>query len=84
MFPYRIARTNSPYGYYIRYTGRWTSCRNVGADVKFVISASGNLCYHISGDAKLTILLEDENQLDYRFNNVRVYCETTGVNLMLW
>jgi hypothetical protein len=29
MFPYRIARTNSPFGYYIRYSGDWQSCRNV-------------------------------------------------------
>ncbi len=77
MFPYRIARTNSPYGYYIRYTGRWTSCRNVERR-KVCNLGVGGISATTSGDAKLTILLEDENQLDYRFNNVRVYCETTG------
>ena len=29
MFPYRISRTNSPFGYYIRYSGGWQSCRNI-------------------------------------------------------
>jgi lysophospholipase L1-like esterase len=30
--------------------------------------------------AELTILLEDENRLDYRFNKIRIYFETNGAN----
>jgi len=77
MFPYRVAHTNSPFGYYIRYTGKWQSCRNVERR-KICSLGVGGISATTSGDAKLTILLEDENQMDYRFNRIRVYCEDYG------
>jgi lysophospholipase L1-like esterase len=29
IFPYRIAHTNNPFDYRVKYTGQWESCRNV-------------------------------------------------------
>ncbi len=74
MFPYRISRTNSPFGYYIRYKGYWQSCRNVERR-KTCSLGVGGISATTPGDAQLTVLLEDENQLDYRFHKIRVYYE---------
>lgn len=78
MFPYRIARTNSPYGYYIRYTGRWQSTRNVEKRKSGNLGIGGISATTSAPETELTILLEDENRLDYRFNKVRVYYEYSG------
>ncbi len=75
MFPYRIARTNSPYGYYIRYTGNWQTCRNVETRKSCTLGVSGISATTNSPKAELTILLEKENELDYRFNKIRVFYE---------
>lgn len=80
MFPYRIARTNSPYGYYIRYNGNWQTCRNVETRKSCTLGVGGIAATTTSPKAELTILLEDENELDYSFNKVRVFCENVNSN----
>ncbi|WP_321375391.1 GDSL-type esterase/lipase family protein [uncultured Draconibacterium sp.] len=80
MFPYRIARTNSPFGYYIRYNGYWKSFRNVERRKSGTLGVGGISATTSSPKAELTILLEDENELDYSFNKLRVYYENTAKN----
>lgn len=80
MFPYRISRTNSPFGYYIRYNGRWQSFRNVERRKSGILGVGGMSVTTSSPKAELTILLEDENQLDYSFNKFRVYYQNRGKN----
>lgn len=75
MFPYRISRTNSPFGYYIRYSGNWQSCRNVERRKTSNLGVGGISVTTSATKAQLTILLEDENELDYSFNKVRVFYE---------
>ncbi len=78
MFPYRIARTNSPYGYYIRYTGKWQSTRNVERRKAGNLGVGGISATTSASEAELTILLEEDNRLDYSFNKVRVFYEYSG------
>ncbi len=80
MFPYRIARTNSPFGYYIRYSGNWQTCRNVETRKSCTLGVGGISATTNSQKAELTILLEDENILDYSFNKVRVFYENQNSN----
>ncbi|MCY1718744.1 GDSL-type esterase/lipase family protein [Prolixibacteraceae bacterium Z1-6] len=80
MFPYRISRTNSPFGYYIRYNGRWQSFRNVESRKSGTLGVGGMSVTTSSPKAELTILLEEENQLDYSFNKFRVYYQNRGKN----
>ena len=75
MFPYRMARTNSPFGYYIRYSGYWRSCRNVQNRQICDLGVGGIAATTRSEKAELTILLEKENQLDYRFDEIRLLYE---------
>ncbi len=80
MFPYRISRTNSPFGYYIRYNGRWTSFRNVERRKSGTLGVGGMSATTSSPKAELTVLLEEENALDYRFNTFRIYYLNKGGN----
>ncbi len=74
MFPYRISRTNSPFGYYIRYSGSWQSCRNIEKRKNDPLGVGGISASTQAPMADLTILLEDENKIDYSFSKVKVFC----------
>ncbi len=73
MFPYRISRTNSPYGYYIRYSGTWSSIRNVESRKTGPLGVGGISATTASPLADLTILLEKENVIDYSFDRLRLF-----------
>ena len=83
MFPYRLARTNSPFGYYIRFSGSWQGCRNVERKKTCTLGVGGIAATTTSPLADLTILLEKENKLDYRFQKVKVFYENRGNNYTL-
>ncbi len=83
MFPYRISRTNSPFGYYIRYTGNWQSCRNIEKRKTSNLGVGGISATTSAAKAELTILLEEENELDYSFNKLRVFYENSGADFMV-
>jgi len=83
MFPYRISRTNSPFGYYIRYNGKWQSCRNIEKRKTSNLGVGGISASTSAPKAELTILLEDENKLDYSFNKLRVFYENSGVDFIV-
>lgn len=83
MFPYRILRTNSPFGYYIRYSGKWQSCRNIERRKTSNLGVGGISATTWAPKAELTILLEDKNELDYSFNKLRVYYENSGVDYLV-
>lgn len=80
MFPYRIVHTNSPFGYYIRYSGAWKSIRNIQMKKSGTIGVGGLSVTTSSQKADLTILLEDENKIDYSFNKIRIYFENKTGN----
>ncbi len=83
MFPYRISHTNSPFGYYIRYSGKWQSTRNIERRKTSNLGVGGISASTSSPKAELTILLEDENKLDYSFNKFKVFYENSGVNYLV-
>jgi hypothetical protein len=84
MFPYRISRTNSPFGYYIRYTGKWQSARNIERRKTGNLGVGGIAVSTSASKSELTILLEDENKLNYSFNKLRVFYENSGVEFVVW
>lgn len=83
MFPYRISRTNSPFGYYIRYNGAWQSCRNVEKRKSDPLGVGGIAATTSAPKTELTILLEEENLLDYRFDKIRIMYENQAGNYTL-
>lgn len=83
MFPYRMAHTNSPFGYYIRYSGSWETTRNVERRKLGNIGVGGIAATTTSSKAELTILLEDENQLDYSFDKIKIFYENRSANYVV-
>ena len=83
IFPYRISRTNSPFGYYIRYNGKWQSVRNIERRKTSNLGVGGISVITSASKAELTILLEDENSLDYSFNKLRIFYENSGVDFLV-
>lgn len=77
MFPYRMSRTNTPFGYYIRYTGDWQACRNIETRKTCTLGVGGIAATTSSDRAELTILLEKENELDYSYNKVKVFYQAS-------
>ena len=83
MFPYRISRTNSPFGYYIRYNGGWQSCRNIEKRKTSNLGVGGISATTSAPKTELTILLEEENKLDYSFNKIRIFYENDANNYVV-
>lgn len=77
MFPYRMSRTNTPFGYYIRYTGDWQTCRNIETRKTCTLGVGGIAATTSSEKAELTVLLEKENSLDYRYNKVKIFYQAS-------
>lgn len=83
MFPYRILRTNSPYGYQIRYTGSWQGCRNTDRKRSCTLGIGGVAASTHSVSAGITVILEKENTVDYRFNKIRLFCENENNSFLI-
>jgi lysophospholipase L1-like esterase len=73
IYPYRLAHTNTPYGYYFRYTGNWETCRNVQRKKTCDMGMAGISSYTTDSLSSLTLLIEPENDLDYSFNQIKIY-----------
>lgn len=73
LFPYRLAHTNTPYGYYFDYTGNWETCRNVEKNKYCDLGLMGITATTSDSASSLTLLFEPENNLKYDFNGIRIY-----------
>ncbi len=73
VFPYRLAHTNTPYGYYFRYSGDWTTCRNVQKKESCNLGMAGISARTEDTLSSLTLLIEPDNDLDYSFNRIKIY-----------
>ena len=73
IYPYRLAHTNTPYGYYFRYTGNWETCRNVQRKKTCDLGMAGISSTTTDSLSSLTLLIEPENDLDYSFNQIKIY-----------
>jgi len=73
IYPYRLAHTNTPYGYYFRYTGNWKTCRNVQRKKTCDMGMAGISSTTTDTLSSLTLLIEPENDLDYSFNQIKIY-----------
>jgi len=73
IYPYRLAHTNTPYGYYFRYSGKWETCRNVQRKKTCDMGMAGISSTTTDSLSSLTLLIEPENDLDYSFNQIKIY-----------
>lgn len=83
MFPYQLARTNTPGGYYIRYEGYWKSRRNIEKKKTGTIGVGGIASTTQSDRAALTVLIEKDEQTDHSFDKIKVFYESSGTGYAL-
>jgi len=74
VFPYRIARTNSPTGYDIDFTGNWDACFKMKDHEKCECGLSGITISTNDTLFRLIIQLKGEEGLNYAFNKLSVFC----------
>jgi lysophospholipase L1-like esterase len=76
VFPYRAARTNTPYDYTVDYGGGWEGCRNVEKNKDCNHGVLGISVTTERNDAWLKIELKKNERIDYRFTKAVVYHST--------
>ena len=73
VFPYRLAHTNTPYGYHFERSGNWTTCRNVQKKRVCTLGMAGISAYTEDSAASLAVCFEPENDIKYHFNRIKIY-----------
>ena len=76
VLPDRLAHTNTPYGYYFRYSGKWESCRNTQKKKNCNMGMAGISATTFDSLSSLTLLIEPNNDIDYNFNSIKIYHNT--------
>lgn len=74
LFPYRVAGTNNPSNYHIRYWGPWESCRNVQRQRNCTLGLSGMSVTTYTPGSGMRIS-NDPQYLSYEYSSVRIYCD---------
>jgi lysophospholipase L1-like esterase len=79
IFPYRIARTNNPADYSVRYTGKWDHCRNVELTKACSLGLTGIVVRTRDTLAGMTFHFK-ENATFREFNFIRIFHDPLDTN----
>ncbi len=82
VFPYNLIRTNSPYSYRASHTGDWQVCRNVQRK-KCKLGLTGIVATTFDENASITIRLRNNQDIDYKFNYVKIMHSTDENSFVL-
>ena len=73
VFPYELAKTNSPKSIDCEWTGQWTGCRNSVSKDECLWGMSGISATSYDSTASIRIKAMSYDSVDYRFGKVRIY-----------
>jgi lysophospholipase L1-like esterase len=73
LFPYRLARTNTPYGYHFDYSGSWDTYRNVEKNHSENLGITGITAITNDTSASLTLMFKPEFKEVYKFNSMKIF-----------
>jgi lysophospholipase L1-like esterase len=73
VFPYRMTKTNNPTNYSVKYSGTWTTCRNVEYRKTCDLGISGVSATTTDPNASLAISMNPANPIAYDFNEVKIF-----------
>lgn len=73
IFPYNIAKTNSPPDYYIDYTGNWEFCYKTRDHKNCESGISGITLYTDDDLVSMSIQLKKQQELDYSFKRIKIF-----------
>jgi lysophospholipase L1-like esterase len=72
VFPYRVAKTNNPSDYFVKFTGNWENCRNVEVNKSCSLGLTGIMVRTCDTLAGLTIHFR-ENATFREFDFIRIF-----------
>ncbi len=75
VFPYDVAETNNPWNYSDRFTGSWETCKCTRPADSCTLGVMGIAVTTRSPRASVTIEVEDNFPLTFRFNRLRIFHE---------
>jgi len=79
VFPYRMMKTNNPYNYYTKHTGKWTVCRNV-QNTTCTLGITGISATTSDKNATIKIVLNEKNKINYNFNSIKILHSTDSLS----
>ena len=79
IFPFKIARTNSPSNLKISYTGEWLTSKNTQPDTIYPLGVSGITSALISKTGSLNVIASFDTVRRYDFNRIRIFCNSADL-----
>ncbi len=73
VFPFKIAKTNNPRSYKVKYGGKWQACKNVERKKQCNKGLSGITVSTRDKNAWIKISLQPRDLVDYYFNKIRIF-----------
>ena len=83
IFPYRVAKTNNPWNYKVRYMGDWSYDKNTKRERSGELGLTGISVTTASNYASITINPNPDSTSQYSFNQIRVFHSETNYQLTL-
>ncbi|MBA7572716.1 hypothetical protein ES708_14500 [subsurface metagenome] len=83
IFPYRLARTNSPLNFSVDYEGNWVYCKNTRRQRSCRLGITGYSVTTNDSVAKITIDINKDNSVHYTFNSIRIFHDPTSYQLSI-
>jgi len=72
IFPFKMAKTNNPYNYVVKYTGSWNYCKNVQRKSNCNFGLSGYQVSTSDSVSEITIYSRENYPL-YDFNKIKIF-----------
>ncbi len=87
VFPFSVAKSNTPSSYYSSYTGKWSYCRNAQAKTPLRMGLTGMAAVTSDTSATVTIVSRERNPMDdsphdFSFDKVQVLGRTDSDTLV--
>ncbi len=82
LFPFTAAKTNNPYNYQVKCSGNWSSCKNTGHSVPYIMGLSGMVVVPQTRTARLSLRLRNNDGLKFRFDKVRLFAYSDSGNVV--
>ncbi len=78
LFPYKAAKTNSPWNYKITHCGKWKYCKNSARPFSFDMGMTGYTTSSTDSDAQLCLQLNNDSVFNWSFNTLKIFATTTN------
>jgi len=73
VFPFKVAGTNNPGNYFVTYTGKWESCKNVSYKATCELGLTGMSITTKDTTSSISLSLKKDNYPAYDFNRIRIF-----------